>query len=111
MSLGRIGIPDGSAPTVGRNMNCPGALLRVDRESFRELAAHGHPWASKADDLPPFGRGDARTFCRFEVAIIKREHGVYAMGLCSKCSEMESNQRKDFAERGKRQREEERRGR
>ncbi len=102
MSLERIGIPEGGG-TTDRNTRCPGAYLSVDREGFRELARHGHPWASGIEDLPAEGRGSARTFCAGDVSIVVRHHGSYAMGLCSRCSDMEANQRKDLRDRQMRQ--------
>jgi hypothetical protein len=90
----RIGIPDGSPGT--RNMNCPGAYMVLTLEQFRELEQLGVHFASDGTDIPAEGKGYARVFCCAEVQTVKRPHGTYAMGLCSHCSELERNQRRQL---------------
>ncbi len=95
----RIGIPDGTAPTIPRNSRCPGAALIVDRAEFHTLQRDGLVWSSGAKDLPAEGKGTARTFCTDDVEVCANPLGSYQAGLCRRCGQMETNQRRDLRER------------
>ncbi len=103
-----IGLPTG-VHTLGRQQHCPGALLRVTREDFRELKAAGEVFSTGDKEVAAEGYSDARAFCTRAVEEIrttdlKRQDGTSVVGityagLCKWCGTLERNNRADLTKR------------
>ena len=89
-----LGVLEPGKPLPYRVPDCPGALLRVNRDEFDEYAKGGEQFVTPRRDIPFDARGDARVMCRNEVMRAPNPRGVMVeYGLCRSCSELEKRHR------------------
>lgn len=83
--------------------SCPGARLRVTRADYDDLSRRGERFASKRDEIPYDGMGDARVLCTDFVAEIPKTctGNTLFYGLCHSCSGIEADNRRILRERTK----------
>lgn len=90
-----IGIPDG-APRP-RQTHCSGASLLVDVATYRTLERSGVRWATRSEDIPADGKGDARVACDGQAVTLTRGTTVYSYALCRDCMALEAKFRAALA--------------
>jgi hypothetical protein len=76
---------------------CPGARVYVTREDVRAMIQGGEEFQREGTDVPPEGRGHARLRCGRPVeSKVGVAGNVVYYGLCSSCSKVEENNRKEL---------------
>lgn len=92
----RIDVIVGDGVQTQRNLDCPGALLVINRHEYDELSRSGEVFRTKRQELPVDARGDARVVCSGQVmtkAGLAGDLVLYA--LCASCASLESNCRQE----------------
>lgn len=100
IDLRRLSADAPSAPTTP---DCPGARLRLTRSDYDRLSDGGERFASKRQDIPVDGYGDARVLCTNHVARIPStaSGATQHYGLCHSCSGLEADNRMTLRERAR----------
>ena len=93
----RIGVDLGAidAPPIGPSVSeCPGALLRLSRDEYREYERGGERFLTPCRDVPFDARGDVRLMCSNQVMSQRGCSGhIIEYGLCASCSGLEARHR------------------
>lgn len=98
IDLGQMGRGGAARPS---HETCPGALLPISRYDYDQLVAAGEVFATPRREMPAEGKAAARIRCSNQVMRKASSIGggdvVY--GLCSSCSGLEADLRRQLRER------------